>query len=80
MTDILIELDDRRRASLGRVGRHEKYLAHEEDDGTIILRPAVVMTETEAALLANPELVARIQHSLDHPETRVRRDRPKRKD
>jgi hypothetical protein len=41
MKEILIELDERRRASFGRVGRpeHTRYLAHAEDDGTIIMRP-----------------------------------------
>jgi hypothetical protein len=32
MSDVLIELDDRRRVSLGKVGRpeHRRYLVHEE--------------------------------------------------
>lgn len=42
---ILIKLDQRRRASLGRIGRpeHRRYLVHEEPDGTLILTPAVVV-------------------------------------
>lgn len=41
MKEILIELDERRRASFGRIGRpeHTRYLAHAEADGTIIMRP-----------------------------------------
>jgi hypothetical protein len=41
---VLIELDDRRRATLGRIARFDRYLAREEDDGTIVMIPAVVMT------------------------------------
>jgi hypothetical protein len=82
MADILIELDDRRRASLGRVGRaeHRRYLAHEEPDGTVVLVPAVVMPESVARLLANPELLAQVEPTVVDPESRVRRSRPQRKD
>jgi hypothetical protein len=82
MTDVLIELDDRRRASLGRIGRpeHRRYLAHEESDGTLILVPAVVMPESEARLLANHDLVEQIERTVADPSTRVRRSRPQRKD
>ena len=80
MTEVLIELDDRRRASLGKVGRaeHRRYLAREEPDGTIILEPAVVMTETEARLLANPQLVEQLNQAIVDPSRRVRRGRPRR--
>ena len=81
MSDVLIELDDRRRVSLGRVGRpeHRRYLVHEEPDGTLVLHPAVVMTETEARLMANPELVERLEQAMSDPSTLVSRGRPKRK-
>lgn len=46
---ILIQLDRRHRASLGRIARHYRYLAHVESDGTIVLTPAVVVQETRAA-------------------------------
>jgi hypothetical protein len=82
MTTILIELDDRRRASLGRLGRpeHRRYLGHEEEDGTIVLVPAVVIPESQARLLANPELVAQLERAVAEPESRVRRGRPRRRD
>ena len=77
----LIELDGRRRASFGRVGRHSRYLAYEEKDGTVIMRPAVVMTEAEARLHANPALVDQIVEAITDPTKRVRgRGRPQRKD
>jgi len=62
MSDQLVELDDRRRVSLGKVGRpeHTRYIVEEEPDGTLVLTPAVVMSELEAKLLASRELVERI--------------------
>jgi hypothetical protein len=82
MTDVLIELDDRRRVSLGKVGRpeHRRYLVHEESDGTLVLHPAVVMTESEARLMANPELASQIEQAITEPSTRVRRGRLSRKE
>jgi len=81
MVDILIELDERRRASFGRIGRpeHRRYLAHEEEDGTVVLVPAVVMPESQARLMANPELVAQIERTVADPDSRVRRTRPRRR-
>jgi hypothetical protein len=72
----LIELDSRRRASLGKLGRHDRYLVREEPDGTLIFEPATVMSEAEARFLANPALVARVVDNTQHPERR--RARPRR--
>ncbi len=47
----LLTLDSRKRISLGPLAKHDKYLVVIEDDGTIILTPAVVMTEAEARKL-----------------------------
>ena len=71
----LLELDDRRRLSLGRVGnpRHTRYLATVDAEGTITLRPAVVMTEIEARFLSNPELVHAIRDQRTQPDDYVRR-------
>ena len=82
MSDVLIELDDRRRVSLGKVGRpeHRRYLVHEEPDGTLVLHPAIVMTESEARLMANPELTEQIERTITEPSSRVRRSRPTRKE
>lgn len=75
--DVLIELDERRRASLGKVGRaeHRRYLAREEPNGVIVLTPAVVLTETETRLWGNPELVIEIERTITDPATRVVRSR-----
>lgn len=78
----VVELDDRRRVSFGRIGHpeHRRYLVREEPDGTIVMTPAVVMTETEARLLANPELTAQITRAITDPSSRNRSGRLKRKD
>jgi hypothetical protein len=47
----LLTLDSRKRVSLGHLAKHNRYLAVIEDDGTILLVPAVVMTEAEAKQL-----------------------------
>jgi hypothetical protein len=49
---------------------------HEESDGTLVLEPAVVVTELESRFLANAALQAQIEYARAHPEQRVpRRDR-----
>ncbi len=77
MSDRLVELDDRRRVSLGKIGRpeHTRYIVEEEPDGTLVLTPAVVMSELEAKLLANRELVERINANRADPGRLVRRER-----
>lgn len=81
-SNVLIEVDERRRLSLGRVGRpeHRRYLAHEEPDGTVVLVPAAVVPEAQLRLLENRELVEQIERAVTNPETRVRRGRPTRKE
>lgn len=76
-TDVVLELDERRRASLGRIGHpeHRRYLVTEQPDGTIILTPAVVMTELEARFLGQRALVERIQANQRDPSRLLRRDR-----
>jgi len=72
---VLVEVDQRRRVSLGKIGqaRHNRYLATAETDGTIIFRPAVVMTEIEARFLQNTELVDKIRKQRQDPAAYVRR-------
>ncbi len=72
---IMVELDERRRLSLGKIGRHSRYLVREQEDGTLVFEPAVVLTEFEARALGSQELMDQLQDSQD-PErrrTRVRR-------
>lgn len=75
MSAELVELDARRRLSLGKIGHHSRYLVREEPDGTLIFEPAVVLTELEARFMANPALVARVDDNRAHPERRAPRPR-----
>lgn len=71
-----METDARGRASLGRPSR--RYLMREEADGTLILEPAVVVTELERRFMANSALQAQIDYARAHPDQRrPRRERPR---
>ncbi|XVV11762.1 hypothetical protein ACQP2X_44210 [Actinoplanes sp. CA-131856] len=58
--DVLIELDDRRRVSLGRIGHkeHTRYLVHEAVDGTLTFHPVAVVRISE---IENSEIRAQIE-------------------
>ena len=43
---------------------------HEESDGTLVLEPAVVVTELERRFMANAALQAQIKDARKHPEKR----------
>jgi hypothetical protein len=54
----LVELDSRRRAALGRLARHSRYLAEVDEDGVITLTPAAVVSTLEATLISRrPDLL-----------------------
>ena len=79
---VLVELDERRRTSLGKIGRkeHTRYLVEEEADGTLIWRPAVVMAEHELRFIeAYPGEYARIRAEQANPDPGRLRDRPARR-
>lgn len=48
---VVVEADSRRRVGLGKLGRHDRYLAIEQPDGTITFEPAVILPEAERAWL-----------------------------
>jgi hypothetical protein len=78
---VLIELDERRRTSLGKVGRkeHTRYLVEEQADGTLIWRPAVVIPEHELRFMtAHPQEYAQIREQQANPDPKRLRDRPQR--
>jgi len=58
----LIELDPRRRTTV-KPGRHSRYLVDEEPDGTLIWRPAVVVSEEEVKLLQRPDILDAVERS-----------------
>lgn len=73
-------MDERGRVSLGRLHPAPgPYLGVVEDDGTVVLRPAAVMTVSQARLLANPGLMAEIDAFAASPESGARRGRPGRR-
>lgn len=65
-TDVLLELDDRRRLPLGRLTREEdrRYLADVHPDGIIVLKPAQVVTEAQLRFWANPEVMKQVAESM----------------
>lgn len=76
----LLEIGARRRATLTNIGRHDRYLAEELPDGTVVLHPAVVMSETQARLLAAPELLAQLtEANAVSDDALVRRPRRQRR-
>lgn len=70
-----LELQDRKRANLARIARHDAYLIREEPDGTLIWEPAVVITEAERRLMQDAALMAQIEQSRQDPGSLRRRDR-----
>ena len=71
----LVTADPRGRMTVGQADR--LYLVHEEPDGTVVLEPAVAMSELERRFLENASLQASIEYARQHPEQRVgRRPRP----
>jgi hypothetical protein len=74
-----ILLDERRRTSFARVGSraHSRYLVEEHEDGSILLSPAVTISETELNLLRNPAFHAAMETAAKELPTAGRR-RPER--
>jgi len=82
----LIELDERRRAALGKIGHsaHHRYLVDTLVDGTLIFQPAIVVTEMQARLWASPEVSRQLDKGAaayrDDPTVAVRgKGLPKRR-
>lgn len=71
----LITLQDRKRVNLARIARHDRYLVHEEPDGTLIWEPAQVMSVTEARLGEDAELARVLAANRADPARLRRRDR-----
>lgn len=67
----LVTTDARGRATVGRPD--QSFLLYEQEDGTMILEPAVVISELEHRYLANAAMRAQIEYARAHPEERVPR-------
>ncbi len=77
----IIELDDRRRAPLGRVARADdrRYLVEVAANGTITLTPAAIVTAEQAELLQRPDILDVIDRMQNDPNYGFRAGRPRRK-
>ncbi len=62
-----VELDARRRLSLGKAGKreHTRYLVEENDEGEIRLIPVVSVPARELFVWNNPELLASLRRGLE---------------
>lgn len=60
---MLLDVDARRRISLGALAAADRYLVDVDEDGVITLSPAVVMTEMEARLARRPDVLAQVEQS-----------------
>jgi hypothetical protein len=77
----LLEVDERGRTTLGGPrGVRRRYLETDLPDGTVILHPAVVMSELQARLLAAPEVLAAVTSGNATPDAELvaRPRRPRR--
>ena len=63
--DILVETDARGRTNLSKFSKNDRFIARREDDGTIILEPARIVSAGEDRLRRNPELLARLEALLE---------------
>jgi hypothetical protein len=61
VSEQLLEVDERGRTTLGTPrGVRRRYLETDLPDGTIVLHPAVVMSEVQARLLTAPSVLAAV--------------------
>lgn len=72
---VLVTLQDRSRANLGKLAEHDRYLVHREPDGTLIWEPAEVMSITEFRLLSDESVTRVIEANRSDPSRLRRRDR-----
>jgi hypothetical protein len=71
---MLVVLDNRKRAPLGKLATETHYLAHREASGRIVLEPAAILTRAELALRDDERFWARVARALDEPTERIEPD------
>ncbi|APF34912.1 hypothetical protein [Microbacterium paludicola] len=71
----LIQVDARKRISLGSLAHHEQYIATEQADGSLLLEPAIVLTAAEHAFLEDKTLSAALAQVNANPEDRRQHQR-----
>ncbi len=74
--EVLVELDERRRVYLAKVGRStdRRYLVRTHPDGTMVFTPATIVPNHVLRLMERPDILASIQNAREHPEQLVRRE------
>lgn len=60
LKDVLVETDARGRTNLSKFSKGDRFLARVEDDGTIILEPARIVSAAEDRLRRNPRTLDRL--------------------
>jgi hypothetical protein len=68
---LLVEKDSRGRLSLGSILSADRYLASVDDQGRVLLEPAVVMTATEERLLSDGAFRAMITAAAQEPASEI---------
>ena len=68
----VVDVDSRGRTTL-RAGKalRRRYLETDLPDGTVILHPAVLMSEVQARLLAAPDLMASLTSANDRERSEL---------
>ena len=62
---VILEVDDRGRVSLGKLGfRSMQLVAELTSDGGLMLHPAVAITSAELAHYQNPDAVRRLDEAI----------------
>lgn len=72
--EVIIETDNRSRAVLPR-HPNRRYIMRENDDGSILLQPARVVTEAQDEYDSNPELRELLSRAAASPTIRRARKR-----
>lgn len=60
IADVLIETDSRGRTNLSKFSKNARFVGRQEDDGTIILEPARIVTAAEDRLRRNPHTMEKL--------------------
>jgi len=74
MAMILVETDSRSRVVLPGHS-NERFVLQEQEDGSILLQPAVVVTQAQAEYDADPELQSLLMRASRSPTIRRARNR-----
>lgn len=72
-TTTYMTLDSRKRINLASIATRNAYKVTSEDNGRIVLEPAVVLTEDELAVLNDPAIREAVEKASLSTERRPRR-------